>query len=478
MSTRIQLSLTFACLFGAIIVALAFFSYVVRRHDVYQRLDAELRVAAGATAMSAEHELNEHPTKPAGERDLQSVLDESKSFALADTEIVVCDGRREAAHKFGVSGGIDLCKAGVDSSTGKADAGRLKVATADVSVPKFGTTYVVYAAKPIGPFLRQLDRLRVSLIVIVPLGLVIAAVAGYLLAARSLQPLRELARTVDEVSASDLSARVCVSNGGGELGMLVRRFNSLLGRLEQAFSFQRRFMADASHQIRTPVTVALAAAQVISRASSPNVQECGDSLQVIEKQMLQLRRIVEDMFFLSQADSAALAIKREEMYLDDAVIEAVQSAIPLASAREQDLSLSKLPEALCLGDKQLLAQAILILLDNAVKYTPLRGAIEVRLSEREGYWLCSIIDNGPGISEAAQPRIFERFFQERKSGAQALGGAGLGLPIAKSIVESHSGTITLVASEPDGTTFEIAIPVFCRSTPPEEAYANPLAVRI
>jgi signal transduction histidine kinase len=194
--------------------------------------------------------------------------------------------------------------------------------------------------------------------------------------------------------------------------------------------------------------------------------------------MLQLRRAIEDMFFLSQSDSASLKLERKEMYLDDAVSDAIRAARALSREKQQVFKASSLPEAGCLGDADLLKQAIMILLHNSVKFTPLGGNIEVALSRREKHWVCSVTDNGTGISKAAQAQVFERFFRENRPGNEATAGAGLGLAIAKSIVENHDGTLTLVESRPGRTTFEIAIPVLEKGTSPDGVHANSFPVRI
>jgi signal transduction histidine kinase len=276
-----------------------------------------------------------------------------------------------------------------------------------------------------------------------------------------------------------MSARVHV-NSGGEIALLVRRFNSLLDRLEHAFKLQRTFMADASHQIRTPVTAALAAAQVVGRAPNATLQDCKESLAVVENQMSQMRRTIEDMFFLSQADTDSLDIRRQEIFLDDAVSDAVRSARPLAAAKQQTLEVETLPEARCSGDQDLLRQVVLSLMENAIKYTPAGGCIGVSLERRGDHWVCSVTDNGPGISPTAQSQIFERFFRERRPGTESLPGSGLGLAIAKSIMEAHNGSVTLVSSQPGCTTFALAITttaleaVECNT----RVQANSLAVRM
>lgn len=214
------MTISFTALFGVIVIALAVAAYVAVKNDAYLKLDAALQVATSATAMSAEHELSEHPTKLGGEKDLQSVLEEGGRSTLSDTQLLVREGQRIAAYKPGSQNGLDL------------------------------------------------------------LGL--AGLAGYFLAERSLRPLKQLAQTVDAVTSSDLSARVKLSNPDDEIGTLGLRFNSLLDRLEGAFTLQRRFMSDASHQIRTPVTIALAAAQVTRRDPHANLRDCKDSVQLIE----------------------------------------------------------------------------------------------------------------------------------------------------------------------------------------------------
>ena len=472
MSIKDRVTIPFVALFGALVIALALSAYLWARDDAYSKLDAELQVATGATAMSAGHELSEHARQGAGEKDLQAVLNDVGGSDLTATQILVRERDREVAYKSGASA-KDLRSVAVDQLKNGATVAGLRIATRTLALPKFNTAFQIYAAQPVSPALAEIGRLRSRLFVMVPIGLALAALGGYLLATKALSPLKQLVETIDSVTSSDLSARVEASERKDEIGKLGSRFNSLLGSIEDAFALQRRFMADASHQIRTPVGIALTASQVMNREPHATLIDCQESLQVIENQMLQLRRVVEDMFFLSQADTASLKFRQKEMFLDDAVTEAVRSAGTLATAKQQTLRLKSLPEAKCLGDDDLLKQAILILLDNAIKYTPAAGTIEVSLEERGDQWVCTVSDDGKGISEAARGRVFERFFREEGSGA----GAGLGLAIAKSIVEKHGGTLTLVESRPGRTSFAAAIPAF-QKTAADAIQANSFAVRI
>jgi heavy metal sensor kinase len=478
-SIRARLTLYFTALFGAIVVALAIAAYLLVRNDVYSKLDSGLHVAVDATAMSADHEFDEQSDKAADEADLRSVLHEMHDVSLPGTQILVREGSRQVAYKASLQQTQDLRSIESGKLADETTLNGLRIAHRELLVPKFGARYQIYVAKAVGPALAQLGTVRRALLLLVPLGLGLAALAGYLLARKSLAPLNDLTRTIDAITSSDLSARVKVSNAEDEIGQLGWRFNSLLDRLEDAFNIQRRFMTDASHELRTPVTVALTAAQVTTRDPSRNLRDCEAALEIVEQQMLRLKRIVEEMLFLSQADASSLTLKSAEMYFDDAVEEASRAAKTLAQTKQQFLKLATLPEARCLGDQHLLKQAILILLENSVKFTPQGGSIEVILLQRGREWICSITDSGIGIPEAAQSRIFERFFRaDQASGDQKTSGVGLGLAIAKSIIESHGGDLTLVQSRPSSTTFEIAIPVLEEGTRPNDAHANSLAVKM
>jgi signal transduction histidine kinase len=323
-----------------------------------------------------------------------------------------------------------------------------------------------------------LEKLLAVLAICVPLGLAFAALAGYLLAQRSLAPLHELTETIESITSSDLSARVSLHRPPSDFAWLASRFNSLLDRLEKAFHFQRQFMADASHELRTPLTVALSATQVTARDGFRTAADCDATLSLVEEQIHRLKSIVDNMLFLSQVDASSLHLERREFFLDDAISEAVRGARALAVTKKQTLRISELPEALCLGDENLCKQAVLILLDNAVKYTPAGGEIVVSLTHDANNWLCRVWNNGQPIAAEAQSHIFERFFRAFNGGAEKISGSGLGLPIARSIAQTHGGDLTLIHSGDDGTTFELSLPL--RGTPVdrEPSQAKSLAVNM
>jgi heavy metal sensor kinase len=479
MSIRNRLTLWFTCLFGAIVVGVAIASYSALSHSLAAELDQELRVAVDATAMSAEHELNEHSTMELGEKDLEDVLAGRQQAALPDTEILVRQGDRQTAYRKSKQVTVDLRAFSSGKLQRKEVPSGIRVMTRNLPVPKFKVQYQIYAAASTAGIDRRLERFRSVLFLLVPLGLALAASGGYLLARKSLAPLDSFVQTIDSINPSDLGVRLALADNHDEVGRIGRRFNSLLERLQAAFDSQHRFMADASHELRTPVTVALAAVQVTSRDASRTAQECDEALRIVEQQMLRLRSIVQDLLFLSQTDAAGLKVDRKEMYLDDVVGDVSRAVQPLARAKEQQITVQALPEARICGDPDLLRQAMVILLDNAVKFTPVGGRICVALQRKSREWVCIISDTGIGIPEASQTRIFERFYQAEHTDAGAGSGSGLGLAIAKSILDSHSGSIVLAESRPGYTRFEMNLPAADADGPYTEGHqANPFAVKM
>ena len=480
MSTRTRLTLYFTLLFGVIVVGLATASYVFVRHSLYSELDAKLRVAVEGTSMSAEHEFDEHNFRSAAEADLQAVLNGRHTAALPDPQILVLQGTRVAAYSKSEHATVDL--RAVPAALLKAGGGfnDIRIAQHALPVPKFHTVYQVYAGASALPVREQLRRLGLTLLLLVPVGLMLAALSGYAWARSSLAPLSELLFTIEAVTSTDLSARVPLSRHDDEISRIGKRFNGLLLRLEAALESQRRFMADASHELRTPITVALAAAQVTSRDPVRQQIDSDEALRVIEEQMQRMRRTVEDLLFLSQSDASAPELMTEEMYLDDVASDASRSAQALARARQQRVLIHPLPEAPIQGNPDLLRQVLLILLDNAVKFTPVGGQIELAILRRQDWWVCQVTDNGRGIPAKAQPRIFDRFYRAQSDGiAEATSGSGLGLAVAKVIVERHGGTLMLAQSRPGFTCFEMSLRASNQGEQiPAALHANSLAVKI
>jgi heavy metal sensor kinase len=292
-------------------------------------------------------------------------------------------------------------------------------------------------------------------------SLLLAGSGGWFLARGSLSPLAAMASATERITANNLDERLPVG-AKDELGRLATRFNELLSRLSASFSQQRQFMADASHELRTPLSVVRTAAQVtLQKPERPN-SEYREALALIEQQASRLSRVVEDMFALTRADMNQLPLDISELYLDEIVADTTRAANILAQRKGVHLKSQDLQEAPYRGDDRLLRQMISNLLDNAIKFTPEGGTVEVQFKRAGAGYEITVVDTGCGIPEDLQVRVFDRFFRTdgARAGTNGSGGAGLGLAISRSIAELHEGRLTLQSSGPGrGSTFCVCLPV-------------------
>jgi signal transduction histidine kinase len=239
--------------------------------------------------------------------------------------------------------------------------------------------------------------------------------------------------------------------------------NDLLDRLEESFAQQRRFVADASHELRTPAAILRTEADVtLSRDHRPE-SEYRASVTVIQDAARRLARIVDELFLLARADAGHLVAQRVPLYLEDVVHDVVRAVQAVAEQRGVRIELGQLIEAPATGDPDLLGRLLLNLLDNAIKYSPEGEAVGVEMTRRDGCCAITVVDAGPGIPPAAHDRIFERFFRvdaaRSRGESEATSGAGLGLAIARRVAEMHAGRLELVGSRPGRTEFRLTLPV-------------------
>jgi heavy metal sensor kinase len=327
-----------------------------------------------------------------------------------------------------------------------------------------GERFTVTGTYPIRETEALLGRLRTTFIVAIPLLLLFAATGGFFLAKRSLAPVALMAAQAAKISESNLHERLPVE-GGEELIGLAKVVNELLDRLEQAFAQQRRFVADASHELRTPTAILRTEADVTLAREHREEGEYRASMEVMRDATRRLTRVVDDLFLLARADAGHLVARQEPLYLDELVDDAVRGVRSVAEARGLRLELNQLVDSPLNGDPDLLGRVVLNLLDNAIKYSSPGGSIAVRVARDDVGYAVSVVDDGPGIPPAAQPHIFERFFRvdaarsrADSSGEIATSGAGLGLAIARRIAEVHGGSLTLVASRRGHTEFRLVLP--------------------
>jgi signal transduction histidine kinase len=296
-------------------------------------------------------------------------------------------------------------------------------------------------------------EILVALGIGVLIALALAGVGGWLVAHQSLRPLADLASQAATITEHDPSGRLHAPHED-ELGRLARAFNAVLDRLASALHGQRQFMADASHELRTPVSVVRTTAQVIlTRATRPE-HEYRESMAIVEEQSGRLKRLVDAMLMLSRVEAQGIPVVREPLYIDDLVGECARALQVLAVDRQVTIRTCGDSEVMYSGDPTLLKQLVGNLLDNAIRHARAGGAVTATVTRNDGRIAIHITDDGDGIALEDRERIFERFvrFDSRSQ------GAGLGLPIARWIAEAHGGTLVLESTGPTGSCFAVTLP--------------------
>jgi heavy metal sensor kinase len=306
-----------------------------------------------------------------------------------------------------------------------------------------------------------LETLAGTFAIVIPITLLIAGMGGYLLARSSLSPVVAMSEQARWIGAENLDSRLSVRNPDDELGHLALSFNGLLDRLSGSFDRQKRFVADASHELRTPVAILCGETEVALGKKERSEQEYREALHILADESKRLKRIVEDLFTLARADAGQYPLSYTDFYLDEVAAECAKNMRTLAAAKQIALSCEPGGEALIRADEALVRRMLLNLLDNAIKYTPNGGSVSLRVEEHDDAYHLSVTDSGPGIPSDLQARIFERFFRvdkARSRSEQDGGGAGLGLSIGTWIASAHKGRLELTSSTPEGSTFEAMLP--------------------
>jgi heavy metal sensor kinase len=290
-----------------------------------------------------------------------------------------------------------------------------------------------------------------------------AALGGWFLARKSLAPVVAMSERARLMGAGNFDDKLPVANPRDELGQLATTFNELLGRLSAAFSQQRKFMADASHEMRTPLSVIQANASVTLAQAHRDETEYRESIRMMDEQTQRLTRIVDDMFTLARADSGRYPLRKTKFYLDELVDETARAASILGSRKDVTVDVLNCSDSVVYGDEDLLRRMILNLLDNAIKYTPPKGSVKLSLTRKQQDYFLEVSDTGTGIPTEAQSDIFDRFYRVDKSRSRSEvaggSGAGLGLSISRWVAEAHGGSLRLDRSNKQGSTFVAILPV-------------------
>jgi two-component system, OmpR family, sensor kinase len=289
-------------------------------------------------------------------------------------------------------------------------------------------------------------------VVVLALGLA----GGWWISTRALRPIGDISAAAARIAKGDLAQRIQTSDTSGELGGLAGVLNETFSRLQASFARQAQFTADASHELRTPVSVVLTQTQTALARERP-AAEYRESLAACQRAAQRMRRLTESLLMLARLDSGEAAATREPCDLEQIAYEAVELLRSLAQEQNITLQVESTPSR-CEGNKEQLGQVAANLVSNAIYYNRPGGSVQVKVACEFGIGILVVKDTGQGIAPEDLPHICERFYRVDKARSKAAGRTGLGLAITKAIVEAHGGTIQVVSELGHGSTFTIRLP--------------------
>ena len=357
-------------------------------------------------------------------------------------------------------GGLPFPEEGVggysERSERLSDGTRVRVVSRVHSLD--GHPLLIHLAHSAEPLYSRLRDLFLASLVVLPVMLLIARLAGYGLARRALSPIEKMARRAQQITPEKLHARLPVNDTDDELGQLAKVFTETRARLEQAFEQLRRFTSDASHELRTPLAMIRSVGEVGLQKDGSRA-EYRDIIGSMLDEVNRLTSLIDNLLTIWRADSGHIQLHWTAVQTMALAREAAALFEILTEEKSQRLEIEGDESAQVEGDPIFLRQALVNVIHNAVKYSPVGETISVRVRNDDGYRVViDIKDNGPGIPLEDQPKVFDRFYRVDKARWRESGGAGLGLSIAKWAVEAHGGTVTLESEINKGCIFRIILP--------------------
>ncbi len=453
---RVRLTLWYVLLLAITLAAFSAGVYFALRQSLYSNLDDSLdsraEIVAGLVTRGGRLSVSgvDIPGDPVEGEEIVRVYDLSGD--------VVFDN---SADQFPVPEDPDAVRAALSGSTSRrhVDTGRvdLRVMTAPIRSDS-EIVGVVQAGLSEDDVRETLSVLLVIIGLGYPFALVVASGGGVFLAGRALSPIDALTRTARKISAEDLSQRLDLRLPDDEVGRLARTFDEMIARLDDAFRRQRQFTADASHELRTPLT-AIKGQTEVALQRDRDAAAYREVLRGVNSEVDRMIRLVGSLLTLARADARQIPVNRENVDLEKVVADAVEQIKPASGDKAISVKAISDSGIRLVADQDLLLQLMLNLLDNAVKYTPRGGTIDVACRTEGGYAQVTVSDAGPGIPPEHLPHVFDRFYRVDKARAQADGGAGLGLSICRWIAEAHGGSIGAESPPNGGALFTVRLPL-------------------
>ncbi len=443
-----RLTLWFTSAFALAMIALGVAIWLIVRQSLYYAIDDGLRDRVeGIRRFIEDHES-------------RLLLDEVKEEFRAHGDLFqVVDERGQVIHRGDALAGAvgEPLPSGAAGTFANGELGGEPLRFLAQPVAVNGQQFTIEAAAPLGALQQGLRNAAWLLAATVPVALLLAAAGGYWLSRRALAPVDRITATARVIGAQNLAQRLYVASTDDELARLSETLNEMIARLETAFQKITRFTADASHELRTPLAVMRTTAEVALRAPPSGEQRA--ALEQIVAEIERTSQLVENLLLIAKADSGAAELNRRPIDVVDAVREACTEAEVLARVKGLELT-TQLPAAgiVVHGDRDALRRLFLILLDNAVKYTPSGGSLTVAVRAHGDGVVGTVRDSGIGIAPEHLPYVFDRFYRVDRARSRANGGAGLGLAIGRWIAEAHGGHITAESESSGGSSFHVHLP--------------------
>jgi heavy metal sensor kinase len=457
---RLRLTLWYLTLFAVIVGAWSVFVVALVTHDLYQNIDSALDVRAAQIAGGFEGRTG---------ADLSEVAESTLAGAArveANTQLIAADGHVLAATgdpsaKRSIAA-TSVLERVVSTGRGQFQTVKYGEDTLRVLVTKVpNSDRLLLVGVQTEATDAAVARITEVMLISGPLALLAAGLVGWLLAGRALRPVARMTETAAGIGIDRLDERVPVPVPNDEFRALAVTLNSMLGRLEEGVNDKRRLVADASHELQTPLAVMRAELDV-SLASSDLSPDAVEVLESVREEADRMARIVRNLLALARFDEGTLRVLRQPVELHGLAVETCDAMRTLA--REKGVSVTVAgPEVTVEADPEYIRMVVVNLLENAIKYSGGGSGVSVTTDTLGSKAVLSVSDTGPGISEEAREHIFDRFYRADDSRTRSSGGSGLGLAITREIVEAHGGTIEVDSELGRGSTFTVTLPGVCRA---------------
>lgn len=474
-SLRAQLALWHGGLLALTLLLLAAFTYILLRQFLNSRADAALEEYAETTAriIAADLLTYQHHNP---DQEFSPLL-EARFIDNADLQswgryVQIINNRNEVvAHSDALQtkrlpplsiDDLQRGKRGQTFFTTETQLGEYPVRI--VTVPILlgdNVPYLVQVGASVEGVEAALKRASAILLILTPSVFLIALVGGWWLVGRALKPVDDMTQTALSIESKRLDVRLVPPRTDNEIGRLASALNEMIARLDRSFRQIERFSADASHELKTPLTTIRGEAEV-ALMSDQTTEEQRKTFRSIIEETERLTAIVNNLLILSRADADQVRLKHEPVALDEVALTVYERLEPLAHRKRIALDIEAMEEAPLLGDALWLQQLLTNLLHNAIHYTPEGGSVFLSLTQEnngeENFAVVSVRDTGPGIPAEHLPFLFDRFYRVDSGRSREQGGSGLGLNIARWVAESHGGHISVTSEPGVGTTFTVRLP--------------------